>query len=110
MALKISFDCRAYKEDKSPNLEFGVHLILSDGCMIDLKGIEGLSQAQKQSLETVKRDDRKKHFLLYQNTKLLDRLFDPQGVLKVFCPTCENEYILTRQDYQEAYERFGRGM
>jgi hypothetical protein len=109
MALEISFDCRAYREDKLPNLEFGVHLILSDGCMIDLEGMEGLSEAQKQSLNAVKRDDRRKRFLLYQNTKLVDRLFDLQGVLKVFCPTCENEYLLTRSDYQEAYERFGRG-
>lgn len=111
MALKISFDCRAYKEDKLPNLEFGVHLILSDGCMIDLKGIEGegLSEAQRQSLETVKRDDKKRRFLLYQNTKFVDRLFDRHGVLKVFCPTCESEYVLTREDYEEAYDRFGKG-
>lgn len=109
MGLNISFDCRAYKE-KLPNLEFGVHLILSDGCMIDLEeGNSNLTQAQKQYLDYIKKGNRKKHSLLYLNTKLVDRLFDVQGILKLFCPTCGNEYTLNRQDYQDSYEKFGRG-
>ena len=110
MGLNVSFDCRGYNEDKLPNLDFGVHLILSDGCIINLEDkTENLSEAQKQALEVVKRDDRKKRFLLYRNTKFVDRLFDSQGIFTVYCPTCDNEYSLTRQEYEEAYAKFARG-
>ena len=107
-ALEISFVCRGY-DGKKPNLALGAHFILSDGCMVDLSTEEHLTPVQRQSLESAKGDDRRKRRLAYLNTKLADSLFDINGTLRVFCPTCEKEHVLTREQYLEAYERFTRG-
>jgi hypothetical protein len=106
--LEISFDCRVH-DGRKPILSFGAHLILSDGCAVDLGTGDSLTSIQRQSLELAKGDARRKRRLAYLNTKLAASLFDINGTLRVFCPTCETEYTLTIEQYQEAYERFTRG-
>jgi hypothetical protein len=109
MGLEITFDCRAYN-GKLPNLEFGVHLILRDGCAVDLsENPQNLSEAQRKSLELAKTDDKRKHRLCYLPCKLVDNLFDSHGNFKVSCPTCGNDYVLTREQYERAYNNFARG-
>jgi len=111
MSLEINFDCRSYKQDKTPDLRAGAHFFLTDGCLVDLSESppEQLSNVQKESLRLAKDDTRRKRKLCYLPIHVIDACFGPKSDFDAICPTCGTTYTITRQQYQDAFDRFVRG-
>lgn len=111
MPLEISFDCRAYNNDKTPDLKVGAHFILSDGCSSDLNEgpLEQLTEPQRESLRLAKGDHKRNHKICFLPLKTMDFTFGSKGVLKAVCTACGTEYSVTREQYDEALEQFKMG-
>jgi hypothetical protein len=100
MTLKISYDCNKTLANGNPDPEEGIHLILTDECYEGLeKEIGNLSEEEKEKIRKEKR-------LCKMNVKYAINMFGYNGEQKVLCPSCGNEYILTRNQVVNSYNKY----
>ena len=92
MPLRIDFD----------NSGGDIHIIIQDGCRV-------LLDPNNQNLgETQKITSQQKGlvgFLLYENIFVLEQfhLNERNSRLRIYCPTCETGYFITKEEYDIAY-------
>jgi hypothetical protein len=92
---------------KRPSVRIGIHLIVDDGCEVNLNSSKQITDDQKHALESYNEPDRGKH-LFYLNKSVTDVMIEG-GPLKLHCPTCGNNYELTPQEYHSAFKNFTEG-
>jgi len=89
--LKIAFD----------NPQGEIHIVLTDGCKIQLDPNDprlSINQVGCSKQEGLRR------FLLYENIDALE-IFN-NGEIRVYCPKCNTNYYLKREDYEQLLEEF----
>jgi hypothetical protein len=79
------------------------HLIITDGCKGKLNPEDDrLSRLQSG---TANREGLQR-YLLYSNLVVVENFFlKPDGQFDIFCPDCETTYTVTKQQYEECFER-----
>lgn len=94
MPLKIGFD---------PG-DGEIHAVIRDGCKVRLELSDpSLSEYQKICAQ----QDGLRGFLLYENHVLMrDFHLEPEGMLRIYCPACSTQYIITSEEYNSALEMF----
>ena len=94
MSLKIHFD----------NSGGDTHIIVRDGCSVwlnpedlNLSGYQRVC-AQQQGL---------RGFLLYENIYIMEEFhLKSEENFRIYCPSCNTEYIITKDKYESALEAF----
>ena len=96
MVLKIDFE----------NADGEIHIIITDGCQVQLNPEDRrLSHLQRVCAQ----QPGLRRFLLLENINLTAEFrFDPEKEFRIFCPTCETEYIITQLRYEQELEDFNR--
>ncbi len=80
----------------------GPHLLVSDGCKVDLtRDQECLSDEQLEGIDPYYDDRlRRAKYLLYLNIAITDILF-LRGEISVRCPVCETTYTISSEQYND---------
>jgi len=89
--LKIAFD----------NPQGEIHIVLTDGCSF-LLNPDDLRLSEEQI--ACARQEGLRRFLLYENIGAFE-LFN-NGKIRVYCPRCNTEYHLKREDYEPLLKEF----
>ncbi|MDO8516861.1 MAG: hypothetical protein Q7S33_01940 [Nanoarchaeota archaeon] len=111
MTLDITFHVGMYSDEHKPLVKSArdVHVIMNDGCEIFLDESDiQLTEAQRDNIKAMRNSDSRKQFLFYMNKGLVDKwYFDTdEGKLEIHCPKCSQNYIITKEEYDSAYQKF----
>ncbi len=84
----------------------GLHVLITDACTdIDLyDNKEKISELQRESML---HNDFARNFILYLNKVVIDEfIFSKETSVPLICPNCNKKYILTKPDYDFAFEKY----
>jgi hypothetical protein len=83
----------------------GIHFVVDDGCTLRLDESQDLTEEQLHAIGGDDSEKRRKH-LYYMNKVGTDITFDCGCEIRLHCPSCGKDYVVTQQDYDSAYRRF----
>lgn len=89
---------------KKPSIGTGIHLVVDDGCDVNLNNLDQITEEQKAAIGGYNEPRRGKH-LFYFNKSVTDMMISG-GSIRLHCPVCGHDYEVTPQDYHFAFRRF----
>jgi len=107
MGIEIKFSVAAWSEKKPIVTDGRCHVLVTDGCDVNIQDNMDLSGAQRHMLRDEPKESKLRRVLFKANTRLMEGIFQMyDGMVSLKCPGCGNSYAFSKEQYNMAFNNF----